>query len=81
MTSSAAGLRRCARGIVPSEIAKPELSDTDPRARTPLLSAAEADILRQLRSLRYGTLEVQVHDARVVQVERRERVRFDQRAG
>ena len=81
MRLSTAGFRRCARRIAPSENLMPDLSDLDPRARTPVLSAAEADILRQLRSLRYGTLEVQVHDARVVQIERRERVRFDQRAG
>lgn len=33
-----------------------------------------------LRSLRYGTVALVVHDARVVQLERRERVRFDERA-
>ena len=43
-------------------------------------SEAEAHILRQLRSLRLGALEIQVHDARIVQVERRERLRFDERA-
>lgn len=29
-----------------------------------------------LRNLRYGTLELTVHDGRVVQIERRERVRL-----
>ena len=37
----------------------------------------EAEILRQLRSLTYGALEVHVHDARIVQIERREKIRFD----
>ena len=43
------------------------------------LSDIETSIVRQLRSLRFGALEIQVHDARVVQIERRERVRFDDR--
>ena len=35
------------------------------------------DTLRELlRGLRYGTLELTVHDGRVVQIERRERVRL-----
>lgn len=59
----------------------PHVTSPDVRADVSTLTAAEADIIRQLRSLRYGTLEVQVHDARVVQVERRERTRFDARDG
>lgn len=39
------------------------------------LSAIESEILRQLRSLRFGQVTVQVHDARVVQIERTEKVR------
>ena len=44
-------------------------------------SSGERDIpietLRELlRGLRYGTLELTVHDGRVVQIERRERVRL-----
>ena len=38
------------------------------------------EIAAALRGLRYGTVELVVHDARVVQLERRERVRFDERA-
>ncbi len=34
-------------------------------------------IAHALRGLRYGSLEIVVHDGRVVQFERRERVRFD----
>lgn len=34
--------------------------------------------LRQaLRSIRYGTIELVIHDGRVVQLERREKVRFE----
>ena len=39
----------------------------------PLLSA----LLQALASLRYGTIELTVHDGRVVQLERREKVRLD----
>ena len=38
-------------------------------------NAIEEEILRQLRSLRFGQLTVQVHDARVVQIERTEKLR------
>lgn len=34
-------------------------------------------IVHALRGLRYGSVEIVVHDGRVVQFERRERVRFD----
>src|SRR2546422_7205915 len=33
-----------------------------------------------LRGLRYGSVELVVHDGRVVQIERREKVRFDEAA-
>lgn len=35
-------------------------------------------VLRALRGLRFGSVEIVVHDGRVVQIERRERVRLDQ---
>ena len=45
----------------------------------PPLPAALLQELRQaLRSIRYGTIELVIHDGRVVQLERREKVRFDQ---
>jgi hypothetical protein len=34
-------------------------------------------IAQALRGLRYGSVEIVVHDGRVVQFERRERVRFE----
>jgi hypothetical protein len=39
-------------------------------------SAWERTVRQAVRSLRYGSVEVQVHDGRVVQVETREKVRF-----
>ena len=40
----------------------------------------EADILRAIRAVRFGSVEVIVHDSQVVQIERKEKVRFDRRA-
>jgi hypothetical protein len=37
----------------------------------------EARILEAVRSLRFGTVEVTVHASEVVQIERREKVRFE----
>ncbi|HYE05747.1 MAG TPA: YezD family protein [Planctomycetota bacterium] len=42
-------------------------------------SEAEHEVLSQIRSLRYGAIEIQVHDGRIVQLERRERQRFEPR--
>lgn len=36
----------------------------------------EAAILNAIRSLRYGSVEVTVHDSRVVQVECKSKIRF-----
>lgn len=38
--------------------------------------AWEQAVRKAVRALRYGSVEVQVHDGRVVQVETREKVRF-----
>jgi hypothetical protein len=44
----------------------------------PALSPALLRELRQaLRSIRFGAVELVIHDGRVVQLERREKVRFD----
>ena len=39
-------------------------------------TAWERTVRQAVRGLRYGSVEVQVHDGRVVQVETREKVRF-----
>lgn len=38
---------------------------------------AEHEVLRALRGLRFGTVEIQIHEGRIVQIERRERMRLD----
>lgn len=36
----------------------------------------ETEILRAVREVKYGSVEIVIHDSRVVQVERREKIRF-----
>jgi hypothetical protein len=43
----------------------------------PLPPAFLRELLEALRSIRYGTVELVIHDGRVVQLERREKVRFE----
>lgn len=46
-------------------------------------SAAQGDlkwlelVVQHVKSLRYGVVEIVVHDSRVIQIEKTERVRFD----
>ena len=54
------------------------MTSPDPRL-DPAPSPQESDLLRLLRGLRYGQVVVQVHDGRLVQIERTERFRTDQR--
>ena len=44
----------------------------------PMPPALLQELRQALRSIRYGTIELVIHDGRVVQLERREKVRFDQ---
>lgn len=41
-------------------------------------SPPEAEVLRAIRDTAYGTVEVVVHQSRIVQITRSEKVRFDQ---
>ncbi|ESQ75626.1 YezD family protein [Asticcacaulis sp. AC402] len=41
------------------------------------LSEAERHILNTLRNIRFGALEIVIHDSRVVQIEKSEKTRFD----
>ena len=38
-------------------------------------------VAKQVASLRFGVVQIVVHDSRVVQIERTEKVRLDQKAG
>jgi hypothetical protein len=54
-----------------------------PAPELPLDPALARELATALRSIRYGTIELVIHEGRVVQLERRERVRFehDRRSG
>jgi hypothetical protein len=43
----------------------------------PLPATLTRELALALRSIRYGTVELVIHDGRVVQLERREKVRFE----
>lgn len=40
-----------------------------------------AEILEALRRVEYGSVEIVIHDSEVVQIIRKERVRFDRNSG
>ncbi|MBI3802675.1 MAG: YezD family protein [Nitrospirae bacterium] len=37
----------------------------------------DREILLAVRNIRYGSVEIVIHDSKVVQIERKEKVRFD----
>jgi hypothetical protein len=41
----------------------------------------EDELMHALSEIRFGSIEIVIQDSRVVQIERREKVRFDKRAG
>lgn len=43
------------------------------------LSEVERYILSAIKDIRFGSIEVTIHDAHIVQVERSEKQRFDKR--
>jgi len=46
--------------------------------RTEAISAAVRErILQALNGIRFGAVEIVIHDGKVVQIERKERVRFE----
>ena len=51
--------------------------DGDPTPATaPTLLEHEREVLEALRALQFGTLEITVHQSRIVQITRSEKVRF-----
>jgi hypothetical protein len=57
----------------PDENSQPDnaLADQDET-----LEKALGEILRSIKGVRFGSVEVTIHDSRVVQIERKEKVRF-----
>jgi len=41
------------------------------------ISEVDAEVLRAIRNIRYGSVEITIHDSRVVQIERKEKRRFE----
>jgi hypothetical protein len=41
------------------------------------LNEVDAEVIRAIRNIRYGSVEVTIHDSRVVQIERKEKRRFE----
>jgi hypothetical protein len=48
-------------------------------AQTPSWSPLANEILDVIAGLRFGSVEITVHDGKVVQVEKREKIRFENR--
>jgi len=40
------------------------------------LEKAMGEILRSVKSVKFGSIEITIHDSRVVQIERKEKMRF-----
>jgi hypothetical protein len=49
----------------------------DPGAELPLPPALLQELRQALQTIRYGTIELVIHNGRVVQLELREKVRID----
>ncbi len=49
----------------------------EPNGNLELSSEVIREIMAAIKSLRYGSVEIVVHDAKVVQIERKEKLRFD----
>lgn len=68
MSQSAASIRRSA----PAGADAADSSE-EPAVTAPWLSV----VSEKVKSMRYGVVQIVVHDSRVVQIERTERTRFD----
>ena len=55
----------------------PAGADPAPPDQRPLPPALLRELREALRAIRYGTIELVIHDGRVVKLERREKFRFD----
>jgi hypothetical protein len=55
----------------------PAEPDSGPENHLPLSPALLRELRQALLAIRYGAVELVIHDGRVVQLERREKVRFD----
>ena len=63
--------------IMTTQTTAPTGRDIVPSDPLPLPPPLGHELLEARRAIRYGTIELVIHDGRVVQLERREKVRFD----
>jgi hypothetical protein len=63
--------------IMAMRSSQPAAQKAGPDDPLPLSAALLGELARALRAIRYGAIELVIHDGRVVQLERREKVRFD----
>jgi len=61
------------RAPVPSSDSEPAESFSEPVATAPWLAV----VAEKVKAIRYGVVQIVVHDSKVVQIERTERTRFD----
>ena len=52
-------------------------AEPDGVARTAQSEQAIREIVRAIESVSYGSVEVVIHNSRIVQIERKEKLRFD----
>jgi len=54
-------------------------SQAEPIASDHLVSLTDidAEVIRAIRNIRFGSVEITIHDSRVVQIERKEKRRFE----
>ena len=71
MSNSAASIRRSTVPAVAEAIATD--SAEEPAVAAPWLSV----VTEKVKTMRYGVVQIVVHDSRVVQIERTERTRFE----
>ena len=57
-------------------VMKPQENEFKPAAKAGSEEWLEA-VRRQVGSLRFGVVQIVVHDSRIVQIEKTERIRFD----
>jgi hypothetical protein len=55
----------------------PSSASVRPEFNAANLTEIERQILTSLQQIRFGSLEIVIHDSRVVQIERSEKLRFD----
>jgi hypothetical protein len=63
--------------IMTSQSTVPAVPDPGPDQLPAMHPALLQELCEALRAIRYGAIELVIHDGRVVQLERREKVRFD----